>query len=346
MSDYFTVELTILPVKMVEADLAHSSFTNPLFQEGADPWITVQDNEYVYTHTTGNNVTVWTADTVIGLKEAHGVEIWTPPDATPYSSNIWAPEIHFLDDKWYVYFAADDGHWENHRMYVLESATDDPQGDYRFLGKIADTRDEWAIDGTILQGADNNNYFIWSGSTTDEQKEVDITTYEAWVRGEVVTLPAQQSLYIARMANPWTIEGEGVMIATPTYDWEMHGIFGVNEGPTVMENNGNIKVLFSASHSWTDNYCLGQLEFEDDDYLNSELWIKHPKPVFESTDTLRGPGHAAATKPLADGSGWLLYHVAKRAGSAWARQVHAQPYTWKDENSPLLGRPLLEVSVS
>ena len=68
----------------------------------------------------------------------------------------------FLDGKWYIYYAADDGQNENHRMFVLESETDDPLGEYVDKGMM-DTSGRWAIDGTTLQKEDGSLYFIWSG---------------------------------------------------------------------------------------------------------------------------------------------------------------------------------------
>jgi GH43 family beta-xylosidase len=43
-----------------------------------------------------------------------------------YSKELWAPELHFIKGKWYMYFAADDGNNNNHRIYVLENPTADP----------------------------------------------------------------------------------------------------------------------------------------------------------------------------------------------------------------------------
>jgi len=60
--------------------------------------------------------------------------------------NVWAPELHLLNGKWYIYYAADDGQNANHRMWALESQTSDPQGPYIEHGCLE--TDGWAIDGT------------------------------------------------------------------------------------------------------------------------------------------------------------------------------------------------------
>lgn len=41
--------------------------------------------------------------------------VWTAPQGDcMYNQEICAPEIHFINDRWYIYFAADDGSNYNH----------------------------------------------------------------------------------------------------------------------------------------------------------------------------------------------------------------------------------------
>src|SRR3546814_1469861 len=106
------------------------------------------------------------------LQHAWAEIVWTPPLGTGYSNNIWAPELHYLQDKWYIYFAADNGQDVNHRMYVLESSSEDPlEGTWEMKGKVSDASDKWAIDGTILEYKDKL-YFIWSGWKGDNDPGV------------------------------------------------------------------------------------------------------------------------------------------------------------------------------
>src|SRR5690625_2994297 len=97
-------------------------FENSTIGNGADPWIVSHsDGYYYYTHTTGNNITIWKSKTITGLQDAESKVVWTPEPGAPNSAHIWAPEIHFIDGKWYVYFAASAGDMEEQRMYVIES---------------------------------------------------------------------------------------------------------------------------------------------------------------------------------------------------------------------------------
>src|SRR5947207_9270336 len=84
-----------------------TTFTNPLLPTGPDPWVEYKDGWYYYMNTTAKNLTVWKTRNVVDLKSAQKKIVRTLPATGPYSHDIWAPEIHFLRGKWYIYFAAD-----------------------------------------------------------------------------------------------------------------------------------------------------------------------------------------------------------------------------------------------
>lgn len=95
-----------------------TTFTNPLLPSGADPWSIYKDGFYYYTHTIGDSIALWKTKNLAALKTAERKTVFVPPSNTSYSKQLWAPEIHFINSKWYVYFAADNGNNNNHRMYV------------------------------------------------------------------------------------------------------------------------------------------------------------------------------------------------------------------------------------
>src|SRR4051812_45429660 len=81
-----------------------NSFTNPLLSSGPDPWIIKKDSFYYYTHTLGNRISVWTTKKVSDLKNAPVQTIWSAPTSGSNSKNVWAPELHYLNNKWYAYY--------------------------------------------------------------------------------------------------------------------------------------------------------------------------------------------------------------------------------------------------
>jgi GH43 family beta-xylosidase len=298
-----------------------SDFFPVVAGDGADPWVVRHDGWYYMTATTGTNVTVWRSKSLSGIGGGEAKVVWTPPGKGPASKNLWAPELHRLNGKWYVYYAADDGANENHRMFVLENASADPfDGRFEFKGKIADPKaDRWAIDGTVLTVKDKS-YFVWSG----------------WVADTNV----RQELYIAPMKDPWTLAGPRVEISRPTHKWETVGEPTVNEGPQALVRNGTVHLVYSASGSWTDDYCLGLLTLKKDaDPLDPKAWAKHPKPVFEKTKTVFGPGHCSFTTSPDGKEDWIVYHAARHTGAGWARNVRMQPFEWNADDTPKFGTP-------
>lgn len=313
-------------------------FTNPLLPSGADPFSFYKDGWYYYTHTTGRDVTIWKTTNLADLKTAEKKTIYTPPTGTLHSKEIWAPEIHFLQGKWYAYFAADDGKNHNHRMYALENASPDPmQGEWIFKGKVADPSDKWAIDGDVFVHR-KKLYMIWSGWEGDTN--------------------GQQNIYIARMKNPWTIVGPRVKISSPAYGWETVGDLNpkdnpshvnVNEGPQALYNGKKLFVVYSASGCWTDAYSLGLLTFTGKkNLLDAAKWVKSPTPVFtQSTDSaVYAPGHNSFfTSP--DGTeSWILYHANSKPGQGCGRQrsPRAQKFSWNKNGTPAFGEPVKEAT--
>ena len=298
------------------------TFTNPIIVSGQDPWVIQRDKSYFYCYSRKGQIWVSRANNLLSIGKAEPVCVWTPENTRPYSKELWAPELHYLEGRWYIYLAADDGDNFHHRMIVLEGKEKDPQQPFTFKAKIAAPTDRWAIDGTILKMADQRLFFIWSG--WEGEKNIS------------------QNLYIAPMKNPWTISGERVCISEPTYPWEKNGKPLINEGPEVLQHNSKTFIIYSASGSWGDDYCLGQLELTGNDPMQKSAWIKKPTPVFSRTDKVFGPGHASFVKSLDGKEDWIVYHTAKFSGAGWNRNVRIQPFIWNEDGSPNFGTPVAE----
>jgi GH43 family beta-xylosidase len=278
-----------------------------------------KDGFYYFTFTAGNRIEVWKSATIIGIDRGTKVTVWRAPSSGPQCCNVWAPELHFISGKWYIYFAADDGMDVNHRMYVLESVGSDPQGDYSAKGKISAAADRWAIDGSVLQKTDGTLYFIWSG----------------WAALE----PGSQNIYIAPMKNPWTIGGQRTLISAPVNSWERHG-WAVNEGPVALQKGGNTFIVFSASGGSTPDYCLGMLTNTDGNLLAPASWQKSAGCVFQGTDTVFGPGHNSFVKSPDMTEDWIIYHARNTSTQTWAgRTARAQKFTWRADGTPDFGKP-------
>ena len=330
---------TIFPSTLpVHAATGATTFHNEIKSSCPDPWMFYRDGYYYLTCTRGDRITISKATTVVDLGNVPEIELWRGAnDATTRCCNIWAPELHYLrrpDNQyhWYLYYTAGDnvGDDTDQHTYVLESRGSDPLGPYDFKARIYDPNaDQLAIDGTILQKSDGSLYFLWSG----------------WVG---CCFGAQQ-IYIASMSNPWTLSSGRVAIASsnnlnglPSYSWEQIPR-GVNEGPEVLQRNGKIFVIFSASGCETPDYKLGQLTNTDGNVLNPGSWTKAANPVFQRNDAngVYGPGHNGFFQSPDGSENWIVYHaVSTSAGNCGGeRSARIQPFTFNSDGTPNFGTP-------
>lgn len=313
---------------------AQKTFMNPLLPSGADPWCIYKNGYYYYTNSTGRNITLWKTKNIAYLSNAEKKIVWTPPKTGAYSKEIWAPEIHYFQNKWYLYFAADSGNNNDHRLYVLENASADPlQGEWIMKGKLTTPEDKWSIDGSVMEYK-NKLYLIWSGWKGDTNGEQDI--------------------FIAAMKNPWTVEGKRTLLSRPQYKWELYGDLhdadnpphvSVNEGPEFLLHDNKIFLIYSASGCWTDFYALGMLTADANaNLLDSAAWKKSSQPVFKESlnHKVYATGHNCFFVSPNGKENWILYHANSNPGDGCGgkRSPRTQKFTWNADGSPNFGEPV------
>lgn len=274
--------------------------------EARDPWVICYGGKWYHCFTKLTEaVYVACADAPERLIDAEPVCVFTPEAGREYARELWAPELHILNGRCYIYVACDDGDNYHHRMYALTNDSADPLKPYHMLGKVGDATDKWAIDATLFSQNDRF-YMVWSGWEGDEN--------------------VCQNLYIAEMSDPCTVSSARVMISTPEYDWEKMNCDGVrlpfiNEGPCAYTKNGHLRILYSASGSWANNYCIGILDFLGGDPLCAANWEKQPYPALSQADGWNGPGHCSVTSCGA--VDYIAFHVFDDGAREGWNHVHA-----------------------
>ncbi|MEV0227039.1 family 43 glycosylhydrolase [Streptomyces sp. NPDC050704] len=309
------------------------TFTNPIAEQRADPHIFKHTDGYYYFTATVpayDKIVMRRATTLQGLSTAAETTIWTKHASGEMGAHIWAPEIHFIDGKWYIYFTAGSSNdiWKI-RPYVLESSAANPlTGAWTEKGRIALPLDTFSLDATT---------FVVKG-----------VRYLSWAQSDPAVGDGT-NIYLAKMSNPWTISGSPAMIARPTLAWEKVG-HTVNEGPAVIQRNGKVFMTFSASA--TDaNYCLGLLTATDTaDLLNPASWTKSPQPVFKSNAATGqyGPGHNTFTMSEDGKSDILVYHdrnykdISGDPLNDPNRRTRYQKLYWNADGTPNFGIPVAD----
>ncbi len=297
----------------------------------ADPYVYKHDNE-VYYFTASlpeyDGIVLRQAKSLEALAKSEEVMIWKKHEKGPMSAHIWAPELHYINHKWYIYFAAGevDDVWKI-RPYVLECTGQDPM------------RDLW-IERGILQCADDDEFSFRAFSLDVTIFENDGKYYCVWA--EKVSVGKQISnLYIAQMESPVKLKTVQVLLTTPDYDWERKG-FWVNEGPAVIHRNGKIFLTYSASETGID-YCMGMLSIDEDaDILDPKEWEKKRYPVLQSDESIRiyGPGHNSFTKDEY-GNDIMVFHARTEpeivGNSLYNPNRHAMlmKISWNQDGEPV-----------
>lgn len=271
------------------------------------PWILQRADPYIYKHTDGtyyftasvpeyDRIVLRKSNTLAGLQAAHESEVWHKHEEGIMSYHVWAPELHYVNGAWYLYFAAGDKEdvWEI-RPYVLECKDEDPiTGKWVEKGKMCCAPEDefsfraFSLDGTVFQNMDTY-YYVWAEKTSV---------------GRQIS-----NLYIAEMETPYRLKTQQVLLTTPDYDWERVG-FWVNEGPSVIKRNGKIFITYSASETGI-SYCIGMLTADENaDLLDPLSWKKERYPVLSSDESrgIYGPGHNSFTVDD-EGNDVMVFHA-------------------------------------
>ena len=263
-----------------EAKAPGGGARNPLVRQRADAQVFRHDGgDYYMTASVPeyDRLVLRRASTLAGLATAPEAVIWRRPGQGKLGGYIWAPELHRIDGRWHMYFAAGDAGEPFHiRTYVLRCLDRDAlTGRWEVLGQLQTPWDTFTLDSTVFSHR-GMRYLCWA------QQEPGIAT--------------NSNLYLAPLATPLTLARPPVRLSIPTLPWEIEG-FKVNEAPAVLSRNGRLFIAYSASA--TDaRYCLGLLTADAGaDLMSAAAWSKSQAPVFVSSEEtgVYGPGHNSFT---------------------------------------------------
>ena len=284
----------------------------------SDPYVLRHNGYYYHCYSNNQGVYISKADNLwdVGNGETKLIYDCTQNGAL---KEWFAPELHHIDGKWYIYAAPDYGNWM-HTMTVLIGEGDSPMCEYKNAGAVKGLEGQWTIDGTVMfyQG---ELYFIWTKCS---------------------------EMFMSKMADPLTLIGKTVTIAKPELPFETR-VGLVNEGPAVLYRNDKIHIVSSGNDSKHDDYCLGLLTYNcQGDILDVKNWIKADHAVFEKTDSIFGPGHCSFTT-VTEGErdvDYIVYHANLMSGSGWnGRNVFVQSFEWDENGFPIFGMPRFDVDI-
>ena len=303
-------------------------YINPLVEQRADPWV-LKDSDGTYYFIASvpeyDRIILRSAKTINGLHTAEEKVIWRKHETGIMGAHIWAPELHKIDGKWYVYFAAGEAEniW-NIRMYALSNDSADPmQGQWQEEGQVKSHFESFALDATSFVHK-GKRYMIWAQYKNDNS-----------------------NLWMSEMKSATELTGPVLMLSTPEYDWERVQ-YNVNEGAAVLIKNGKVFVTYSASAT-DHNYAMGLLWADiESDLMDANSWHKSETPVFSTNETLKrfGPGHSSFTIAEDGKTDLLVYHARdykEIQGSSLNdpnRHTRVRVINWDENGMPDFGQNL------
>ncbi|MFG6415539.1 family 43 glycosylhydrolase [Roseateles sp. DC23W] len=305
---------------------------NPLIPQRADPQILRHGDWYYLMATVPeyDRLELRRAKSIAGLATAEAKVVWRKHDSGPMSRHIWAPELAFLDGRWYIHFSAGEAKepWKI-RMWTLENTSADPmQGTWNERGQIKTAWESFTLDATVFEHRGKR--------------------YMAWAQNDPASKNHSTNIYLSRMKSPTELEGPQVRLTQPEYAWEKVR-HQVNEAPAVLIHGGRVFMTYSAAGTGAE-YCLGLLWADEKaDLLAPESWRKSPGPVFSTSaeNSQFGPGHNSfLIEP--DGTVLNVFHARNYRDIVGdplkdtGRATRVQPLNFTADGMPDFGPPLKE----
>ena len=305
--DLAKVDLSKAGTYTVSGTVKQTQYPNPFIEQRADPCILKGNDGYYYFTASYpvrgdsdkegyDRIVLRRSQTIEGLAEAEEITIWHCDSSNTENRYVWAPEIRLVDGNYYVFYTSsiNNSEWSI-RPHVLKCTNPEDimnPSSWQAMGRIQSVAaDTLAFTGFSLDMTVFENQGRW---------------YVIWAQSD-----GYSSLFLAEIdpKEPWKCISESVKISVPEYSWERQ-VENVDEGPSVIKNNGKIYVAFSASGTGPE-YCVGLLSIDETaDMLDKNAWVKQPYPVLTSSDVPGeyGPGHNSFTVDE-DGNPIFVYHA-------------------------------------
>ncbi len=308
----------------VQGKVTQPTFHNssPLFHARPDPEMAKYNGKFYFISTDESGqgrIYIRESDTLEGIKTSSETLLLdgnSYPDL--FKACLWAPELHVIEGRLYVFFAGSMTDWsgvQSHVMRLKEGGDPKKTADWERPIRVK------AQDGSNLYDANSQ------GITLDMTYfEVGDQSYVVWAQRQRHPVDNGSWLYIATVNKnePWKLTSDRVCICKPDYGWDNNNTFVV-EGPFVLQRDGKIYMTFSGGA--TDHtYCVGMMTAAaGSDLLNPASWRKGNSPILTSwsVENQYGPGHNAYIYDD-DGTVYNTYHAKWDRGtrSASIRRVH------------------------
>ena len=302
--DMSAVDFSVAGEYEVTGRIHQDRYEFPMAWHKADPAMCRWNGKYYFISTNdldGNHsLYIREADSIPGLATAQQVCILDTSMYPHLGNLLWAPEMHIINGRLYIFHAGTPGPFvqeQSHVMALREGGSPLKASDWETPRRVV------KADGSMLydKGITLDMTVFWSAGkccAAWSQRQFDPVDLGAW-------------LYIAQIDpdRPWQLLSEPQVLTTPEYGWENNHTFVV-EGPFALYRGG--KIYLSYSGALVDStYAVGMLSMDDGaDPLDPAAWTKENYPLLTSRSVQDeyGPGHNAYVTDE-DGLVWNTYHA-------------------------------------
>jgi beta-xylosidase len=254
-------------------------FSNPIIDRYlADPYILKHDSVYYLFATGGGDdgrfIPIYRSKDLVNWEFVRGAVTQGPSPDSWNRRNFWAPEVYFMNNKFYLYYTAmPDGTPENTGNRVGLAVADSPEGPYEDVGVVVSHA---SIDGSLYQDEEGQLYLYYT---------IERENHDGLIAGQI---------YGTKMKDPATIEGDPVQLISH-HEWQ--------EGPCVVKRDGILFLTYSIG-GWEDDtynvrYAIGKTPLGP--------FEEQPNIILQTSEQVKGPGHHSIFSGPGDDD-WLVYH--------------------------------------
>ena len=267
---------------------------------------------------------------VVPMLKSHDLQRWEPvghvlePPSEEKGGSFWAPEVHFDQGTFYLYYASNGGGKDDKGFHLRVATSQKPEGPYTDIGKpLTDlAHNPFAIDATAFRDDDGQWYLFYATDFYDS----DATTF----RGT--------ALVMDKLKTMTELDGHPQTVMRAHWSWQLylpHRLMGgvradwyTLEGPCVTRHDGKYYCFYSGGNYGNDTYGVDSLVAdritgpwrETGQYRGPQIMRSVPGKVI-------GPGHnGLVTAP--DGQDYLVYHAWNQ--DMTRRQMWVDPLEWTD----------------
>lgn len=255
-----------------------------------DPFIMLwQNTYYAYGTLSPNGITVFVSDDLLTWKAPEGLKdgVVLHKDDAWADRWFWAPEVYFVNGRFYMYYSADE--------HICVATSDSPLGPFKQEIQKPMIEGEKCIDNSLYIDDDGKPYLLF------DRFNDGLNIWIAELEKDLTTLKPETMVKCIHVSQPW----EEV--------WPR-----VNEGSFIVKHNGVYYMTYSANSYESPFYGVG--------FATAQKvigpWTKYEKnPILQKPGDLVGVGHSAMFTDK-EGKLQIVFHAHNSATRIHPRNMY------------------------